>query len=78
MRHMIKVGNSYAVLVPRAVMSMIGLKPDTQFSFAAEGKNLILKPEPNAGQEARDRAVTASANRFFKKYHETLVILADT
>lgn len=77
MRTLTKVGNSYAALIPRQIMAILGIDPKTKFSFETDGKNLIFKPQETTKQNRRDKLVAAAKAHSFKKYHKTLIALAD-
>ncbi len=72
-RKLIKVGNSYAAIIPRSVMSALGIDSETVIEYATDGENLIIRPKRKATKKAR---VAKAIDTVFTRYRKTMLILA--
>lgn len=75
-KNLSKVGNSYAVIIDRAAMDLIGITPDSQVevSLAPNGGALMISPVSADDRRAR---VAAGSRRVVKKYDSVFRKLAE-
>ncbi len=72
-RKLTKVGNSYAAIIPRQVMAVLGLDADTRVTYTTDGKSLIISP---VAKEGRAALVSDAIDRVFTRYRKTMLTLA--
>jgi antitoxin MazE len=48
MAHIIQVGNSFGVRIPKAIIQQLGFKEDTNLVFKVTQEGLLIKPEKQA------------------------------
>lgn len=53
MAHIVHIGNSFGVRIPKAILEQVGFKEDTNLIFSATNKGLLISPEkkPREGWE---------------------------
>lgn len=67
-------GNSYALVIDRAILELLGIDSRTPLEMTTDGKSLIVSPVRSAARAARFREVLAKVNR---KHGKALRKLAD-
>lgn len=69
-----KVGNSEAIVIDKAILSLLKITHDTPLEISTDGKNLVISPvsDPKRAKEVQ-RAYQAVTKRFAR----TLKKLAD-
>jgi len=65
-------GNSYALLIDRPIMELLGIEPDTPLELTTDGHSLIITP---AGSK-RARKFRKAMDKTMKEYGKTLKRLA--
>lgn len=60
-----RVGNSEAIVIDKAILSLLRISPDTPLEITTDGKNLVISPisEPSKVRDAR-KAYKAVKKRF--------------
>ena len=60
-----RVGNSAAIVIDKAILSLLRISPDTPLEITTDGKNLVISPisEPNKVRDVR-KAYKAVKKRF--------------
>ena len=69
-----KHGNSYALIIDRAIMELLGIEPDSPLEISTDGTALIVQPVRDAKRRKRFGKALKQAN---KRYGKTLRKLAD-
>lgn len=69
-----KHGNSWALLIEKPILELIGAKSDTPFDVTTDGQALVLTPVKDAGRRRRFAAALEHVN---KKYSGALKRLAE-
>jgi antitoxin component of MazEF toxin-antitoxin module len=78
MPHAVRIGNSYGVILPKAILQILGIEGDkTKLTFETDGQSLTIRPVKTAKTTKRDKMITKAINATFKRYHKTFEILAD-
>ena len=51
-----KVGNSEAIVIDKAILSILNITSDTPLEITTDGKNLVVSPvtDPKKAQEVRE------------------------
>ena len=73
-KHLTKHGNSYALIIDRAIMELLGIEPDSPLEISTDGTALIVQPVRDAKRRKRFDKALKQAN---KRYGKTLKKLAD-
>ena len=55
MAHIVPVGNSYGVRIPKAIILQLGFKEDTNLSFKVTDNGLLISPEKKAREGWEDK-----------------------
>jgi antitoxin component of MazEF toxin-antitoxin module len=60
-----RVGNSEAIVIDKAILSLLRISPDTPLEITTDGKNLVISPisEPGKVRDVR-KAYKAVKKRF--------------
>lgn len=66
-----KVGNSYGIIIPLAMLKELGVK--NKGKVRLKSSNGMIQIEPSEGREAK---IMKAAAKYVKKYHEDLTNLA--
>ncbi len=72
-RKLTKVGNSYAAIIPRQVMAVLGLNADTRLRYTTDGRSLVISPVPD---DTRATLVADAIDHVFSRYRKTMLTLA--
>jgi len=48
MHHIVRIGNSYGVRIPKATIEQLGFKKDTNLVFKVTDNGLLISPERHA------------------------------
>lgn len=67
-----KHGNSYALIIDRAILELLKITPETPLEVSTDGKMLTITPAPK--RRARVQAALAETNR---RYGRALKKLAE-
>lgn len=68
-----KHGNSFAVVIDRPIMELLGMDPDEPVDITTDGRSLIVTPAKAAkSRSARMSEAIESANRKFAKAFRNL------
>lgn len=74
-KNLTKIGSSYAVILDKSVLQLLGISPDSKISMDIKGDTLLLRKneEPSLVQEPRvpfSKAVDNSIRKFDTTYHK--------
>ena len=59
-----KHGNSYALVIDKPILELLGIEADTQLSISTDGRSLIVTPVADVeGRERLDSALRAVNER---------------
>jgi antitoxin component of MazEF toxin-antitoxin module len=73
-KKLIQHGNSAALVIDKPIMEMLNITNETLFEISTDGKNLILSPQVENGQE---RNIMNSLEKINKKYGSVLKRLGE-
>lgn len=73
-KHLTKHGNSYALVIDRAVMELINIEPETPLNITTDGEALIVAPIRDAKRKKAFEQALAEGN---KRYGRMLKKLAE-
>ncbi len=68
-----KHGNSYALIIDRAILDLLKIEPDTPLEVSTDGRTLTITPAAPKGRDAR---LAKSLSRVNAKHGRTLKKLA--
>ena len=69
-----KHGNSYALIIDRAILELLKITAETPLEISTDGKTLTVAPVTDAKRRARFRAALEQTNR---RYGRALKRLAE-
>jgi len=69
-----KHGNSYALIIDRAILELLKITPETPLEVSTDGKMLTIAPVADAKRRARFDAALTKTNR---RYGRALKKLAE-
>lgn len=69
-----KHGNSYALIIDRAILELLKITPETPLEVSTDGKTLTIAPAADAKRRARFDAALDKTNR---RYGRALKRLAE-
>lgn len=69
-----KHGNSYALIIDRAILELLKITPETPLEVSTDGKTLTIAPATDAKRRARFDAALDKTNR---RYGRVLKKLAE-
>jgi antitoxin component of MazEF toxin-antitoxin module len=72
-RHLTRIGNSYAAIIPRPILALLGIDEDTDLDYRTDGRSLTIVPRRVA--EAGDAYLDA-AREVMDRHHRALLELA--
>ena len=58
-------GNSYALIIDKPVLELLGIAPDTPIEITTDGKTLVLSPVRDGARQARFHQALKDTNRRF-------------
>ena len=64
-KKLIQHGNSVALVIDKPIMEILNITNETTFELSTDGKNLILSPQVEQGQE---KDILQSLEKINKKY----------
>lgn len=73
-KHLVKHGNSYAVIIDKAVLELIKADSDTAFDVISDGRSLVLTPIRDA---ATEKKFDAALDRLHKRFGNAMRKLAE-
>jgi antitoxin component of MazEF toxin-antitoxin module len=73
-KRLIQHGNSAALVIDKPIMEILNITNETAFELSTDGKNLILSPQVEHGQ---DRDIMVSLEKINKKYGSVLKRLGE-
>jgi antitoxin MazE len=62
-KKLVQHGNSAALIIDKPILELLKIDMDTPIEVSTDGKNLVLSPAPDAGQETRIRSSLEKVNR---------------
>ncbi len=69
-----KHGNSYALVIDRAILDLLRITPETELEISTDGTTLTISPR---GVEPRRRRVAEALDRANRRYGRALKKLAE-
>lgn len=69
-----KSGNSYALVLDRAILDLLKITPDTPLEITTNGRSITVTP---VASEISDPEIKAAATRFKQKYGRMMKRLAE-
>lgn len=69
-----KHGNSYALIIDKAILDLLKISPDTPLEVSTDGKSLTVTPAGDPQRQAKLEAALARVNR---RYGRTLKRLSE-
>ena len=74
-KHLTKHGNSYALIIDRALIELLGIDPSTPLEIiTTDGQSLIITPKRG---EVRKKAFKKNLGKVHEKYGKALKRLAE-
>jgi antitoxin component of MazEF toxin-antitoxin module len=73
-KKLIQHGNSVALVIDKPIMEILKITDETTFELSTDGKNLILSPQTENGQETN---ILHSLEKINKKYGAVLKRLGE-
>lgn len=73
-KNLTRHGNSYALVIDKAILELLKIEPDTPLEITTDGKTLLIAPVKDARRRKRFEATLKKTNR---KYGRTLKKLAE-
>ncbi len=70
---LIKHGNSYALVIDRAILELLRASPDTPLELTTDGERLLVSP---IREPAREKKLQASLEKMNRRYGQDLKRLA--
>lgn len=67
-------GNSYALVIDKAILELLNIGPDSPLEISTDGKTLIVSPATDSKRRKRFESALKKTNR---KYGRTLKKLAE-
>jgi len=67
-------GNSWALIIEKAVLDLLKITPETPLEIATDGRNIIISPVGKAKREKLFKSALAKVN---KQHSKTLKALAE-
>jgi antitoxin component of MazEF toxin-antitoxin module len=74
-KNLTKHGNSYSLVIDRAILELLDIEPDTPLSIETDGKRLLIEPI-RTGNE-KQRALERSMEKINQRYGKVLKKLAE-
>lgn len=74
LKKLTKIGNSYGVILPKGVLTVVGINPKRGCRVSVEKNKITIEPETKS--QTLDDEVAGSMVRFMKKYRSDLTKLA--
>jgi antitoxin component of MazEF toxin-antitoxin module len=71
---LIKHGNSYALVIDRAILDLLRVSPETPLELTTNGETLMVSPVRDASRQTKLRASLKKMNR---RYGDDLKRLAE-
>jgi antitoxin MazE len=72
-KNLTKHGNSFALVIDKAIMELLHINPDTPLSLETDGKSLTIRP---LAEDERTQDVMASLDKVNRRYGKVLKRLA--
>jgi antitoxin MazE len=73
-KKLVRHGNSAALIIDKPILELLKIDMDSPIEVSTDGKNLLLSPVPDAGQEAR---ISSSLEKVNRKHGSTLKKLSE-
>jgi len=64
-KNLTKHGNSYAMVIDKAILELIQATPETPFEIVSDGRSLVLTPVRDALQEKKFEDAVAMIHKRF-------------
>ena len=73
-KHLTTHGNSQALIIEKAVLDLLDIKPKTPLEITTDGKSIVISPVKNKQRGEAFRSALAKVN---KRHSKTLQKLAE-
>ena len=73
-KHLTTHGNSLALVIEKAVLDLLDIKPKTPLEITTDGKSIVISPVKNKHREEVFKSALAKVN---KRHAKTLQKLAE-
>jgi antitoxin component of MazEF toxin-antitoxin module len=67
-----KHGNSYALVIEKPILELLGASPETPFEIMTDGRCLVLTPVRDAEEEQKFEAALAMVHKRFGRAMQRL------
>jgi antitoxin component of MazEF toxin-antitoxin module len=65
-------GNSFAVVIDKPILDLLGITPQTPLSIVTDGTSLVISPVVNANSEAKFQAAIAKGHKRYGRVFKRL------
>lgn len=73
-KKLVKHGNSWALIIDKPIMELLGITPESEFEFRTDGVELNIRP---AESDIGDEEFRQALDELKARHHETLKKLAE-
>lgn len=71
-----KHGNSYALVIDKPILELLGIQPDSQLELRTDGRVLTISPVTAPAPKARAARIAAALDKVNARHGKTLKRLA--
>ncbi len=61
-KNLVKHGNSYALVIERPILELLGITAETPLSISTDGNTLLIRPLTNPAEQDRFQAALRKVN----------------
>ena len=73
-KNLTKHGNSYALIIDKPIMELLGIEPESPLEVTTDGKALTVRP---IGGKSREERLSEAVSKTNRKYAKALKRLAE-
>lgn len=73
-KHLVRHGNSWGILLDKGIRELLGIRPGTPISMTTDGRNILLSP---VHDDLSEKAFKKILGKVVKRYGPALKRLAD-
>lgn len=66
-RKLVKHGSSYALIIEKPILELLGIHVDSMLSITTDGRALFITPAAPDGRRKRFKTALVAGNRKYKK-----------
>ena len=63
-----KHGNSYALIIEKAILDLLNIGPDTQLNITTDGKSLTIRPADTDGDKKFQTALDQACDQYRQSF----------